>query len=318
MIRGDDVPRRPLAAGCAQDILEGLHVIVPESTFLEIVRRELPLFPWVFEAFEKSFALFVLGQVEEELENDRAVVGEMMLKPVDIGIALGPEIIVDSGTRNALGCDQFGVDLYHENFLVVGTIENTNAAALGDCAGISPEEVMAELFGRGVLEAGDLATLRIEARHDMFDGAVLTCGIHCLKNDEDRPLIGGVEAVLDCGKCGDVLRKHIFGESFAFCFGEPGIAIPAGVIILEVDGFVVRNTPEIDDFFSSCHGHIQDLRKGGSEGGRIGWFAECEGATQESISLVWDLQRRVELVAPTLAADNHFITIETRSSQVSC
>ena len=50
----------------------------------------------------------------------------------------------------------------------------------------------------------------------------------------------------------------------------------------------------------------------------MGWFAVWMGATQESTSLVWDIQRHVELVAPTLAADNHFITIETRSSQVSC
>ena len=173
--------------------------------------------------------------MKEELENDGAVVREMTFKRVDIGIAIGPEIVVDSGIRNALGFDQFGVDLHDEHFLVVGTIEDADAAALGGCAGISPEEVMAELFGRRVLEAGDLATLRVEARHDVLDGAILTCGIHGLKDDEDRPLIGGVEAVLDCGECGDVLRKHFLGESFAVGFGELGIAIPAGVIILEVD-----------------------------------------------------------------------------------
>jgi hypothetical protein len=34
-----------------------------------------------------------------------------------------------------------------QNFLVVGTIEDSDAAAVGDSPGISPQKVVVELFG---------------------------------------------------------------------------------------------------------------------------------------------------------------------------
>ena len=92
----------------------------------------------------------------------------------------------------------------------------------GSAPGVSPEEVVVELLGRGMLEAVDLAALGIDARHDVLDRAVLAGGVHRLEDDQDRPAIGGVEPVLGLGQRGDVLREHLLGELLRSALGSSG------------------------------------------------------------------------------------------------
>ena len=54
-----------------------------------------------------------------------------------------------------------------EYFFVVRTIEDADAAALGQTARGAPEEIMFQLFSAGLLEAEDFASLRIDPGHDM-------------------------------------------------------------------------------------------------------------------------------------------------------
>ena len=56
----------------------------------------------------------------------------------------------------------------------------------GAAVGRTPEEVMVELLGRGLLERGDLAALRVHPGHDVLDGAVLAGGVHGLEDHEER------------------------------------------------------------------------------------------------------------------------------------
>ncbi len=55
---------------------------------------------------------------------------------------------------------------------------------------------MVEILGRGRFEGGDLAALRVDAGHDMLDGAILARGVHRLENQEHRPFVLRVELVL--------------------------------------------------------------------------------------------------------------------------
>ena len=47
-----------------------------------------------------------------------------------------------------------------------------------------------------MLEADHLAALRVDARHDVLDGAVLARRIHGLEDQQERPAVVGVEEVL--------------------------------------------------------------------------------------------------------------------------
>ena len=121
------------------------------------------------------------------------------------------------------------MDPDHEHFLEVRAVEDTDPAALRQRLGVTPEKVVVEFLGRGLLEAEDLAALGIDARHHVLDRAILTGGIHGLQDNQDRPAIGGVEAILSFGQLGDVLREHILGELFSLSLWEIGIASPAGI-----------------------------------------------------------------------------------------
>ena len=55
---------------------------------------------------------------------------------------------------------------------------------------------MVEVLSRRLLEREHLASLRIDARHDVLDGAVLAGRIHRLKHEQQRPAVLGVEHVL--------------------------------------------------------------------------------------------------------------------------
>src|ERR1035437_7130452 len=70
-----------------------------------------------------------------------------------------------------------------EHFFVVRTIEDADAAALGQTARSAPEEIMFQFFGAGLLEAEEFASLRIDPGHDVPDGAVLAGGVHALEDE---------------------------------------------------------------------------------------------------------------------------------------
>ena len=52
------------------------------------------------------------------------------LEGVDIGEAMGPEVVVDLAVGDALGLDQLGVDADDKHFLVIRSVEDADATAL--------------------------------------------------------------------------------------------------------------------------------------------------------------------------------------------
>jgi len=75
----------------------------------------------------------------------------------------------------------FRMDADDEYFFVVRTIEDADAAALGKTAGGTPEEIMFQFFGAGLLEVQDLASLRIDPRHNVPYGAIFVGRVHALE-----------------------------------------------------------------------------------------------------------------------------------------
>ena len=68
---------------------------------------------------------------------------------------------------------------------------------------------MLQLGGAGMLEAEDLAALRIDARHHMPDRAVLARRIHRLKDQQHRVAVGCVMKLLQRAQLRDVLRQDL-------------------------------------------------------------------------------------------------------------
>ena len=97
---------------------------------------------------------------------------------------------------------------HDENLFVVGPVEDADPPSLGEALRIAPHEVVVEVFRRGVLERDDLAALRIDARHDVLDRAVLARSVHSLENEQQRPAILRVEhLLLGCEPLGSALKE---------------------------------------------------------------------------------------------------------------
>ena len=94
---------------------------------------------------------------------------------------------------------------HDQHFLVIRAVEDADPAALGQVAGGAPEKIMRQLAGAGMLEAENLAALRIDARHHMADDAVLARRVHRLEDQQKRMLVRGIKQLLllhPAARCG--------------------------------------------------------------------------------------------------------------------
>ena len=95
----------------------------------------------------------------------------------------------------------------NQNLLVIGSVENADPAAFRKIPGGAPEKVVLQFTGAGMLEAEDLATLRIDPGHHVPDGAVFSRRIHGLENQQHGMAIGRVEQLLLRAQFCDMLSK---------------------------------------------------------------------------------------------------------------
>ena len=265
LVGGDDVPGGPFGAGGGEGFFVGFLVVGPLGAGGDVGGGEFPVFGGVVEAFEEAFFLFVLGEVEEEFEDEGAVADEVSFEGVDVVVAGVPEAVAAFSRGEALGVEDFGVDFGDEDFFVVGAVEDADAAAFGEVAGAAPEEVVVELFGGGLFEAEDLAALGVDAGHDVLDGAVFAGGVHGLEEDQDGVGVCGVEELLGFGELGAVLVKDRDGLEFGgflagvFEFAGDG---PAGFVVFELD-FFIGGDAELFEDFGGDQGRVSGSVKGG-------------------------------------------------------
>ena len=196
VIGGHHEPRRVAGGGVADHLLVGPHVLVPVRAFAHVTRSKLPVLLRLVEPLEKSLSLLLARHVQEELADDSPVAGQVALEVADVLEALVPDPRRHELRRELLRVEQLIVHAYDEHLLVVGTVEDPDAAALRQRAEASPHVVMVELLLRGRLERGHVAALRVDTREDVLDRAVLPRRIHRLEDQEQRPPILRVELVL--------------------------------------------------------------------------------------------------------------------------
>ena len=107
-----------------------------------------------------------------------------------------PEAIEVRAVRQLLVVQEFRVDAHSQDFFVVTTIEDPEAAALGKPLGGAPEKVVVQLLGRRLLEREHLAAGRIHPGHYGPDGAVLPGRVHGLEDQQHGVAVVGVQNAL--------------------------------------------------------------------------------------------------------------------------
>ena len=83
-----------------------------------------------------------------------------------------------------------------QHLLVIGSVEDADPSAFRQIARRAPEKIVFQFGGAGMLEAEDLAALRVDPGHHMPDGTVFSGRIHRLKDQQDGVAIGCVEKLL--------------------------------------------------------------------------------------------------------------------------
>ena len=103
---------------------------------------------------------------------------------------------------------------------------------------------MVEFFAGGRLERNDLAALRIDAGHDVLDGAVFSRRVHRLKNQQHGPAVLGIEHVLQLGENFDAHGSASLARGLSSDCEVPGVA---GIEVLQTKA-LVRDTERLGEF----------------------------------------------------------------------
>src|SRR6185503_5583461 len=155
---------------------------------------------------------------------------EVTLERVDIIIAFAPQVIAFPEVRYPLRFKKLGMYAYYQHFLIVGAIEDAYSASLRQYFAAAPQEVVVELFGRGLFKRKDLAPLRVDAGHHMLDGAVLSGRVHCLKYEQNCISVACKQQLLCLSQSQDIFRERLH----SLCLVRERTYIP-GIVLLQLD-----------------------------------------------------------------------------------
>jgi hypothetical protein len=163
---------------------------------------------------------------------------QIALEASDVSQPVVPEVGRDQLRGEFLLLKQGIMDTDYEDLLVVGAVEDADAATLGQVFDAPPEIIVVEFFSRWALERHHLAALRVDAGHHMLDSAILARRVHGLEDEEDRPAVLGVEPVLQ-------LCERLYPSLHALL--GPGLVLrlqPGGILgigILKTKGVALGN-----------------------------------------------------------------------------
>src|ERR1700743_427413 len=104
--------------------------------------RKLPGVLRKVDAPQEAPALLLLGEVEEELDDLEAVVGQIPLPLIDRAVAVLPHVVV---LGQPLAAEDLRVHAYDEHLLVVGPVEDPDFAARGQPLLVAAKVVLAAL-----------------------------------------------------------------------------------------------------------------------------------------------------------------------------
>ncbi len=212
MVGRNDVPRCPRRARSAERLFVRALIRGPKGAFGDIGDGELPRLVGRVDACEEPFALLIVREVQEELQDDGTVAREVMLEGVDVLEAMAPELRCRSAIRREiLAREHVGVHARDDQLFVIGAVEDADAPAWRQRVRTAPQVVVCELVGRGHLEAGHVDALGVDARQHVLDRAVLPRRIHPLQDDEQRVCSRRGEHVLQRGELRDVGGELGFG-----------------------------------------------------------------------------------------------------------
>jgi hypothetical protein len=116
----------------------------------------------------------------------------------------------------SLVAQDFGMHANHQNFFVIGAIEDADPSPLGEAYVGAPEEVMFQLVLAGLLEARNFASRWIDAGHDVGNRSVFARRIHTLEYQQQGIAAAGIVKPLQLAQLFLVLIEELLILLFGF------------------------------------------------------------------------------------------------------
>ena len=130
--------------------------------------------------------------MEKKFSHYDAIPRQILLEIADVFETLFPNIFTYEVWRQLLFRQKFGMDPDDKHLFIITAIENSDLTPVRQTFHAAPEIIMVQILARRRFERIYLAALWIYARQDMLDRAILASRVHCLKDQEHRPLVLGV------------------------------------------------------------------------------------------------------------------------------
>src|SRR5271170_3706414 len=211
IVRGYHVPGSMLGRSIADHVLVGFLIVVPIFALVNVCRGELPILPRFVQSGQKAALLFFLRKMEEELANHRAVTRHVALEAANVFEALVPDVLGYERRRKHFGGKSLGMHSHDQHLFVIRAVEDADVAALRQMFGGAPEEIVLQFGLRRDFERVDLAAFGVHSRHDVLDGAIFTGCIHGLEDQQNSPMVLGVESGLQILEAVGVFLQLILG-----------------------------------------------------------------------------------------------------------
>jgi hypothetical protein len=148
------------------------------------------------------------------------------------------------------------VDPEGDDLLVVGAVEDPDAAALGQGLDRPPQEVVVQLLAGGLLEGDDVHPLGVHPGHDVLDGGVLAGRVQGLEHHQHGVGVARPQQLLGLGELLDPVVEQRLGGMAQLLGGQllelrpPGPGrVPAGDVRLRAR----LDDQLLDDAFASAH-----------------------------------------------------------------
>ena len=242
----------------------------------QIAGREFPVLGRVVDALQKPLFLLFLGDVEENFHNAVAVVKKILLIISDLAVALFKKCLfalAQHAVGHLVSLLQV-VYLHHKHILIIAAVEDGDGPARRQRFVDAPEEVVLQFLAVGLFKARDLHALGVQPGHNVFDRAVLACGVQRLQNN-DKPFAPiGVKGVLQSGHFLQILGR--FGYNFVLVrrvvlaiAGQRAQITGAGAVKAVFIGFHGQNLPQNIDI-NSIPGFDGLCNLGSKKKGRAG------------------------------------------------
>ena len=110
-------------------------VVVPKLALFKVAELELPVLGRFVDAGLEALTLLVFGDMQEDFDDRRALIGEHLLEVADVLVALAP---------SGLGNDVTNAN--HQDVLVVTPVEDRDVSRRGGVLMDAPQVVVRQLF----------------------------------------------------------------------------------------------------------------------------------------------------------------------------